>query len=136
MRKDDAVETLGPHAVDVVFGHELLRGKSLAWPEAHVAGVVDQNVDFAGFFQDFVDASSEGLFADNVQGHRAHVDHFLLDEGFDVFDGLVVGAGVAHASVYNMAGFGKGFGRHVAETAGGTSDDNDLRHCGCVLFAM
>ena len=76
---------------------------------------MDQNVDFAGFFQDFVDASSKRLFADDVQGYRAYVDLVFLNEGLDVFDGRVAGGGVAHASVYNVNGFGEGFGRHIAE---------------------
>ena len=127
VRKHNAIETVGPHAVDIILGHELLRGESLTWPKAHVAGIMDQNVNLAGFFHDFVDSSSERLFTDNVQGHRAHIDLFLLDEGFDVFDGRIAGGRVAHANVYNVPCFGEGFSRHVSKPARGTSNDDDLR---------
>lgn len=134
--QDDAVETVGADAVGVVFGQELLRGEGLAGSEAHVAGVVDEDVDSVGFLQDFGDAGREGFFADNVQGYGAQGDFFFCGEGFDLLDGGVVGGRVAKAGVDDVTGFGEGFCGHVSEAAGSTGNDDDERHWGGILFVV
>ena len=123
------VDALGGQHVDVVDLGDLLHRERLGRAEDHVPGVVDDDVQAPGIADGLLDRGVDRGLAGDVHLDRAQGDRVVRRVRVEVGDGgRVPAGGVAHARVDGVTGVGQRAGGHGAETAGGTGDDDGLRH--------